>query len=129
MTQGEVAEAMNLTQKVVWRLMLAHDIQRRPAVKRNQLGENNPSWKGARAKYAALHLRVQTLRGKPQKCESCGCDEKHKTYEWANLTGQYDNPSDYKRMCGSCHKRFDRIHLNLGAYALPKGVMPSARKD
>ena len=30
-----------------------------------------------------------------------------KEYEWANMTGDYDNPKDYKRMCKKCHHKQD----------------------
>lgn len=129
MTQDEVATTIGSTQRVVWRLMMIHCIPRRPAIKRDQLGEKNVMWKGAIAKYAALHLRVQALRGKPHKCEVCGQDSVNKRYEWANLTGRYDDPSDYKRMCRSCHRKNDLAYLNLGAYAQRKEVMTNARKD
>jgi len=60
-----------------------------------------------RAGYQAKHLRVQTLKGKPKKCEVCGTTNPTKTYEWANLTGDFDNPKDYRRMCRSCHRNYD----------------------
>lgn len=28
-------------------------------------------------------------------------------YLWANLTGRYQDVNDYRRMCASCHGRFD----------------------
>lgn len=120
-TQAEIAAMVGLTQKVVWRLMVHHDIPRRPRVKRNQWGEKNHSWKGANAKYAALHLRVGALRGKPKLCEVCGQDSPSKKYEWASLNGRWDDPRDYKRMCISCHHKNDKTVRNLGAYALPRG--------
>lgn len=47
-TQKEVAEALGVTQKVVWRFMKNHGIKARVACKRNQQGENNSFWKGGR---------------------------------------------------------------------------------
>lgn len=47
-TQMEIAEALGVTQKVVWRFMKNHGIKARVACKRNQRGENNSSWKGGR---------------------------------------------------------------------------------
>lgn len=129
MSQVEVAGEIGVTQKVIWRLMIYHGIKTRPRIKRNQWRDKNANWKAGSAKYAALHLRVQSLRGKPHKCEVCGTDDTAKRYEWANMTGRYDDPSDYKRMCVSCHHKNDKTVRNLGAYALPKGVMPNARKD
>ena len=113
MTQREVARELETTQRVIWRLMYRHGIQARSAVKRDQYGEKNSSWKGADAGYQALHLRVQALRGKPRKCESCGTTDKRKSYDWANISGEYDNPGDYKRMCRSCHWKLDGTINNI----------------
>lgn len=81
--------------------------ERRPAIKRDQIGERNDSWKGDAAGYAALHLRVQAARGKPANCERCGLDDPAARYEWANLTGRYEDVNDYQRMCISCHRSYD----------------------
>ena len=56
------------------------------------------------AKYAALHLRVQQVRGKAEICEDCGADF---WVEWANKTGKYDDVEDYKALCRKCHNKFD----------------------
>lgn len=112
-TQCEVAQMVGVSQKVVWNLMSRHGIPRRPQVKRNQRGENNTSWKGGAAKYAALHLRVATARGTPSKCEQCGTTDPGKRYEWASMTKNYADIMDYKRMCASCHKRHDGIIKNI----------------
>ena len=113
MTQGEIAAKTGTTQKVVWRLMRRHGIDARVAAKRDQGGSKNHAWKGAAAGYAALHLRVQSLRGRPRKCEVCGSTSRRRVYDWANLTGAYDDPFDYKRMCRSCHAKHDGTVRNL----------------
>ena len=46
MTQAEIANNLHVSQKVVWRFMNRHGIKARKAAKRNQLRENNASWKG-----------------------------------------------------------------------------------
>ncbi len=48
----------------------------------------------------------------------------HRGYEWATLTGRYDDVMDYKRLCASCHKRFDNVVRNLGAHAKRKDDSP-----
>ncbi len=58
--------------------------------------------------YARNHARVRSLRGQPHKCEVCGIDNPEKQYDWANLTGDYENPNDYKRMCKPCHRKYDK---------------------
>jgi len=113
MTQREVAKLLNTTQKVIWSRFKQEGIKCRIAKKRNQIGANNDSWNGDRAGYKALHYRVTNARGTPNKCEVCGT-ETAKRYEWANITGNYADPEDYKRMCKSCHSKFDEVHKNFG---------------
>lgn len=86
-------------------------IDTRPAVKRNQYGENNDSWRGDDATYTAFHFRVQVARGRPQHCAACR-DTSPGRYEWANLTGRYDDINDYQRMCVPCHRQFDAKRRN-----------------
>lgn len=80
--------------------------ERRSAAKRDQRGANNHMWRGDSAGYKALHLRVAAQRGKPQKCMECEVSGEGK-YEWANLTGRYEDVNDYARMCLPCHRSFD----------------------
>ena len=112
-TQAEVGQIVDLSQKVVWRIMVRHGIQARVAAKRDQRGSLNSSWKGDKATYAALHYRVAAARGQPQRCEVCGTTDPSRNYDWANLTGHYEDLSDYRRMCRSCHWRHDGIVRNL----------------
>lgn len=113
-TQSEVAVALGLTQKVVWRLMRNHGITPRTAAKRDQTGSRNHAWRGDQANYQAFHLRVAARRGQPKKCQRCGTTDPAKTYDWANLTGNYPDPDDYERMCRSCHRRYDLARRNGG---------------
>ena len=119
-TQNEIAVALETSQKVIWKLMINHEIPRRAQVKRDQWGKNNSSWKGGDATYKAFHVRVSKLRGKPQRCTVCDASGPGRSYDWASLTGKYDDPDDYQRMCRSCHWKYDQVHLNLGAYAQRK---------
>jgi hypothetical protein len=57
--------------------------------------------------YSACHAHLRRIRGKANHCEVCGSWEPGKKYEWANLTGNYEDPRDYKQMCVPCHKRHD----------------------
>lgn len=113
MTQTEVAEEMGLSQKLVWHRLRECGVNCRKAAPRNQKGENNNNWKPGEVCYAAFHYRIKALKGKPKKCEVCNTTDPTKTYDWANLTGDYDNPEDYKRMCRSCHWKYDKKHLNF----------------
>lgn len=107
MTQSEIAEATNLSQKIIFNVMRRHNIKTRVPYKRNQQGNSNHMWKGDKASYTALHFRVENQLGKPSHCDECGSSDPNKRYEWANLTGKYDDISDYKRMCVGCHRRYD----------------------
>jgi len=77
-----------------------------------KIGSNASAWKGDDATYKPLHARVSKQRGKPQFCEICKTTDKKKRYEWANLTGKYADIMDYKRMCESCHKKYDNQRRN-----------------
>jgi hypothetical protein len=113
MTQSEVAEEMGLTQKVVWHRLRECGIRCRIAAPRNQKGILNNNWQGKSVCYAAFHYRIKALKGRPRKCDVCGTADPKRTYDWANLTGKYDDPNDYKRMCRSCHFKYDKKHLNF----------------
>ncbi|MCE5291570.1 MAG: hypothetical protein LLG14_20350 [Nocardiaceae bacterium] len=91
----------------VQNLMVRYGIERRSSAKRNQRGERNHMWRGSNAGYQALHLRVEAERGKPSCCVTCGTDDPDIRYEWANLTGNYADTSDFERMCVACHRVFD----------------------
>lgn len=102
-----IAEIQAVTPGVkVQNLIKKIGIETRSAVKRNQLRENNDSWKGDSASYTAMHLRVYAQRGRPSECSRCGKSSPGR-YEWANLTGDYSNVLDYARMCVPCHRKFD----------------------
>ncbi len=77
------------------------------AVPAGQWGSLNHRWKGNGADYAALHYRVRRRLGTPSRCDECGNDDPARRYEWANLTGNYADVSDYKRMCKPCHQAYD----------------------
>lgn len=74
---------------------------------KGKTGDKAGNWKGDEAGYFALHLRISKQLGRPKLCEICRTTDKRKRYEWANLTGDYANVKDYRRMCQSCHRRYD----------------------
>jgi hypothetical protein len=112
MTQVEIAKALGCSRKVVETAMRYFNIPRRIAAKRDQRGAKNARWKGSEAGYAALHLRVATLRGKPKFCVHCQTTSA-KHFDWANVTGNYGDVNDYIRLCRSCHWRMDERVSNL----------------
>lgn len=113
-SQIEVAQELGIGRKVVANVMKRCGIQARKAVKRNQWGETNSSWRGDKASLCKLHRRLDRRFGKPKRCEVCGTTDDARTYDWANLSGRYTDMSDFKRMCRSCHWKYDNKILNLG---------------
>jgi hypothetical protein len=106
-SQQEIADHFSVSLHKIQRDLKRYGIPPRRAVKRDGRGARCPSWKGGAADYQALHLRVYALRGAPQRCEECSLDDPGRRYEWANQTGRYDDPSDYRRLCVPCHRNFD----------------------
>ena len=111
-TQSEIAAAIGASQKVVWNLMRRSGIAARIAAKRDQWGERNHQWSGDEAGKQALHRRLYSRFGKPCKCSKCGTEEA-KHYDYANLTGRYEDLSDYAPMCRSCHWKYDMKNNNI----------------
>lgn len=109
-SQSEIACILQVSQKVIWRHMKNHGIPARKAAKRYQWQDENSAWKGNNASYKAFHSRIYSLRGraKDYPCSICGTDDKSKTYDWANLSGDYGNVYDYAPMCGQCHRQYDK---------------------
>ncbi len=113
LTQVECAAALGVGRKVIANAMRRLKIVPRKAAKRDQWGEKNHLWKGDAASKGPLHRRLYRVFGQPQKCDVCGTCAPQKSFDWANLTGDYANPQDYKRMCRSCHWRYDEKHRNF----------------
>lgn len=121
-TMAEVAALTGTTVKVLQRLMPRHGIARRGLGKRNQQGEKNATWRGDRATLDAMHLRVERVRGKPQRCALCDTADPSIRYEWANLSGHYNDIYDYARLCVPCHRRLDgRRRAATGRPTRPPG--------
>lgn len=107
-TQAEIGQLLGVSQKVVWRFMHNNALPVRRAIKRNQRTTRSSSWKGDKAGYKALHVRVNNAKGKASECSHCGTADPDKTYEWANLSGHYADINDYARLCRSCHRQYDK---------------------
>lgn len=113
MTQEEVAFKLGVTRKVVYNAMKRIGLKARVACKRNQWSENNHMWKGDFASKGPLHRRLYRRFGQENKCSQCGTEDASKSYDWANISGKYEDLSDYKRMCRSCHWKYDKKILNI----------------
>jgi hypothetical protein len=72
-------------------------------------GAQSASWKGSTAKYAAMHMRVATVRGKADHCihrNALGCTNPH--FQWARIHGlPVDDVWNYVPLCQSCHRMYD----------------------
>ena len=69
--------------------------------------ENSSAWLGDSIGYFGVHEWVIRWKGKPQKCEMCGAEDKKK-YEWANIDHKYRRIlDDYIRLCTKCHRNYD----------------------
>src|SRR3990167_8294397 len=71
------------------------------------------SFKGDDVGYHAFHYRVYKANGQPKRCDADNCTGISKNFEWANLTGKYNDIHDYKRMCHSCHAKYDKLNKNF----------------
>lgn len=115
-TQEEIAASIGIGNASVWRILNRHGVPKRRSGHRVQFGEKNPCWRGDKATYTACHRRVEVVRGKPTKCETCGTTQA-RGYEWASISKRYTDIWDYRRLCRSCHKRLDKIGRNFRARA------------
>lgn len=89
------------------KLSQKHKIKLSNARKGKYIGDLNHQWKGSKAGISAFHYRVYFRRGKADCCEVCNKNDNSKKYDWANLTGKYDDINDYKKICISCHRKYD----------------------
>jgi len=114
MTQAEIGKQLGVSQKVIFNVMRRHGIKARVAAKRNQWRENNDSWKGDAAGKQAFHRRLYALHGKPSCCLVCGTTSA-KHYDYANISGRYEDLDDYVPLCRSCHAKYDGFVENITA--------------
>lgn len=71
--------------------------------------EQNPQWKGKKAKYMAFHNWARRHFGKPSYCEMCGIEDIKKMYHWCavNKNKGGRERKDWKRLCVKCHSIYD----------------------
>jgi hypothetical protein len=82
-----------------------------PPPKETPHGDRHGNWRGTQATVTAKHYRIRTIRGNPTTC-IWGCQDSWR-YEWANLTGDYDDIWDYAPMCVRCHRRYDNARRTM----------------
>lgn len=123
MSETEIAEKYHLpgrSRVSTWRKRFG--IPAKPQARRHRPSPH--LWREGKMTYGGYHARVRSVRGCPKRCEVCATEEPSKRYEWANLTGDYSNIWDYKRMCRSCHHKHDRMWTHL----YKDGKHPNTRK-
>lgn len=123
----EIAATLGLSTTPVVRALKRYGIPTKPKVRH---GSASGRWKGDSGGYCALHARVVALRGRPKQCQRCGFEGEGRWYDWANLTGRYDDPLDYERMCRSCHQKYDHQRRKDGdlASTITTPIHPKARR-
>lgn len=108
-SQRRIAVHLGTSRACVKGCLLRMGVSPRPFFDRPYAsGDRHHRWLGARARYGALHDRVRRVRGPATHCNEANCTRRSVVFEWANLTGRYEDPSDYRQMCRSCHRRYDR---------------------
>jgi hypothetical protein len=110
----ELADRYGVSRKAITGVLNRGGVTIRPAIPRNQWGEANANWRGDDASIGKMHRRLDRRFGTPQKCDVCGATDKRRAYDWANITGDYANLTDYVRMCRSCHWKHDHKQDNFG---------------
>ena len=64
-----------------------------------------------------IHRRITKKLGTPKLCDICKTDKASK-YEWSNKDHKYsENTGDWKRLCTSCHKNYDRRYNGIKVYS------------
>ena len=70
-------------------------------------GQDSPNWMGNKPSYAALHIRIKKVLGKPKLCKHCKTTTA-KLYDWASKSRKYTNDiKDWIRLCRKCHVKYD----------------------
>lgn len=104
----DIGDEMGVSADTVCRFMRSHGIEpRRRGKSGHPKREASHNWKGDKAGYQAMHMRLRREKGMPRICVECMTTNPNLTYDWANLTGRYGDITDYSRMCRSCHRKYD----------------------
>jgi hypothetical protein len=79
-------------------------------------GELNNRWASDEVGYSGLHLRVRQVRGPASDRECLYQDGTCKgPIQWANISHEYWDISDFMPLCQSHHVRYDRAYAQSGA--------------
>lgn len=82
-------------------------------IRKSKIGNKNPSWKGDKVKYRALHEWIRKNKPKRKTCEDCG--KGNRRLEVANISGKYKRDiNDFEWLCCSCHTLKDNQRRKNG---------------
>lgn len=98
LSQRTIADQIGVSQSTV-----------RRSLQKAQVKPKLGAYRKGHVGYGASHNRVKRAFGPAAHCTECGTDDPAKKYDWANLTGNYNDPTDYRSMCKSCHRRYDHL--------------------
>ena len=107
MSYRKIGEVLDVPHYCIGHAMRRFGNKGRPLGPTPRRGPANYKWKGEAATYAAKHMRVRQAKGKASGCSRCGLSAPERRYDWANLTGNYDDVNDFASMCRPCHRRYD----------------------
>ena len=94
-------------------------------------GENNPSYKGEKAGYGAIHAWVRRRLPKPKKCQRC---KWRPPADLANKSGKYlRDLIDWEYLCRKCHMdsdgRNERLRQSGKSRRLPMAICPICAQE
>ncbi len=93
---------------------ISKSLKGKPRPWAKMLGSKNPTWKGDKAGYSALHTWIKRHKGIPKECKSCGVKRRKKMIHWANISHKYKRKlNDFIALCVKCHSKYDRGLLIL----------------
>ena len=102
MSQKDLSDFYGVTVMCINKRMKKYGLKSRNRASRNQSGVNSRVWR-INPSYRTIHKRLEYQRGKPKYCDECKTMDENKKYEWANISGNYKDVNDFRRLCRDCH--------------------------
>ena len=65
--------------------------------------------KAAEPRYSALHSRLRRVKGSADRCIIFDCHTGNTNFQWANISGHYDDSDDFMPMCLKHHRQYDYL--------------------
>ena len=100
---------------ICYKMIGNHSKKCRTCSNKSRTSNKNPTWKGDKVRYKALHHWVRRHKPKSEVCECC--DQKptsKRGLDLANISQQYKRDiNDYEWLCRKCHMTKDKRMNNL----------------